>query len=443
MPKSKYEDLLGKTAAAFTLKTWADENAGGPRHGTRESNLWALVRLAAAALHYFLSHLVKLWIDREDETFSAAEAQQALESIDAEQPASADDLKRAIVAFLATQQLEHDDTGRNDFEPAAKKSREERDVAPAAVSSALHQADRGLSAEVCALWAPRERVAAYEWAEHTAQGGEAPPPEVVSRIYLEDLNLEDDAQLATLLGWVGIPGTSQENWGDSRDAVELWARNAHLHDRGSLLRSAVPEDDEAATELLLKVPAILLPEEDLFAKIKEEAAERTPAATREELVATFRPEDYGASFAIDAMMALGELVDDDGCLIAHGPELEHGPEQLCAAARCIAERRRLMMPTEDPEREVPIEVEKAEVTLTEKEAADQVEALIEDLEEAGEALGDPDAAVTVQGEPDHEAEGADAWDLDQPENPYDPEEETEAFLGWQRGYDVAAGGSES
>jgi hypothetical protein len=111
MSNPVYEEALNLTRTAAKLEHWLQTNQGGRKNSTWESNLWALATLAASALHYFLREIIRCQIDAINASGEDAGAQAALDLMPP-QPASAQDLTRAVYAFLETQQMERDDTGR-------------------------------------------------------------------------------------------------------------------------------------------------------------------------------------------------------------------------------------------------------------------------------------------------------------------------------------------
>jgi hypothetical protein len=337
-----YEELLTKTKDASKLEAWLESNRGGKRASPWESNLWALAMLAASALHFFLREIIRMQIDSLNASGADAGAQAALDLMPP-QPASAADLSKAVYAFLETQRIEHDDTGRNDHrKPAAPAApADQEDESPAAVSSALHQAqpERRLPVEVIALWAPAERVAVWKWAQHLATGGQAPPPEVLSRVYLEDLRLGDPADRTKLLGWVGIGlDAAAVNWSDELwEEVLAWARAVHRIDRG-----------EREVEVPA-CPAIFLPGRQLFGEVKA-FAHHAGETTRAAIVDAFGGEHPGVTLAVDALLALGELTfgpAGQDHYAATEPGLRAEVAELVAAAEALGRRADVPTPRDE------------------------------------------------------------------------------------------------
>lgn len=329
-----YEEVLVKTKEASKLEAWLESNRGGKRIGPWESNLWALAMLAGSALHYFLREIIRCQIDSINASGEDAGAQVALDLMPP-QPASAADLTKAVYAFLETQRIEHDDTGRHErrppAQPAARADDPEPDESPAAVGSALHQAlpERRFPVELIATWAPSERVAVWKWTQHLADGGQAPPPVVLTRTYLEDLRLDQAADRTTLLGWVGIGlDAAAMEWSEELWAYVLdWARAVHRLDRGER-EIEVPA-----------CPAIFLPGRQLFAEVKA-FAHHAGETTRAAIVDAFGGEHPGVTLAVDALLALGELTfgTEQDHYGAAEPGLQVEVAELVAAAEALGRR---------------------------------------------------------------------------------------------------------
>lgn len=195
---------------------------------------------------------------------------------------------------------------------------------PSETAGALAQAGREVSVHEIQLWTPGERQAAHTWARAKVDGRDVPPPEVVSRQYLEDLDLGEAQDLAMLLDEIGVPDTEEVEWGEDRESVVAWASALYRFGRGEKVE--VPA-----------VPELFVPEESLFGQIK--AAVAAGPVGIGEIMDRFRPEDFGVRFAVVALWHHGEIAHHavSGQYRVEGEaELQTTPAELSATARAIA-----------------------------------------------------------------------------------------------------------
>lgn len=171
------------------------------------------------------------------------------------------------------------------------------------IARLLKHAGRPIADVVIDRWSEVERDAAATWALFKIRGEKSDAPPVLSRQYLEDLDLEEDFDLSELLGWVGVE--SPKHLVSSCDEEDLgkvvgWAVALHRTQRG--------EADVAVP----KPPEFLVPKPELLLAVWEILEEPGGPLPRHVIASylrdTQKPLDAApVKFAIDALVAAGAV----------------------------------------------------------------------------------------------------------------------------------------
>lgn len=368
--RAQFEELLKRTGAASALATWLDGTAGGAKSTTHEGNLWAAARLLANGLSHFMNHLVVAMIADLDRADEAAGAQEALDLVPESRAANAVDLREIMEKFFVTERLEVDDTGRRSptsaspappaTPPADPPQSEEPKTAPAPEKKAAKgrkkktdaaaepvaqapaapapagapvktgdsseaalivsglirlgrfKAEKPLPIDVVRSWTAEDRSAALAFIADQESGGQAPPPEILSQRFLEELDLAlefDQNEVLTTAGIAFAAEISLETQEDF-DRLMAWAVARVRFMRGEAVAvPAFPKDlifPTAAIFSDLHAAVVKGGERGVAERIVEEAFEPNPA---------YR-------IALEILESHGEILSADGTLIATSPKLE-------------------------------------------------------------------------------------------------------------------------
>ncbi|HAX82406.1 MAG TPA: hypothetical protein DCY40_07565 [Actinobacteria bacterium] len=209
-------------------------------------------------------------------------------------------------------------------------------------------------------WSDDELRTAIAWATTEDKGASLPVPDKVAEPCLESLDLEADDDLSTLLEWLDLPDASETDWTVAeRNAIVEWATGAHQRDRG--------EEDVEVPPL----PDILMPDASSFEPARRAVASAGGEATRAEVLRVLQQRDIAVVFALDALIAAGEIeVAGDGKLVLPEVAVDTPDDELLAGAKALAERRPWPVDEEDEvdvdaevEIEAEVEVEAVEETI--------------------------------------------------------------------------------
>ena len=371
--RAQYEELLKRAGAASALASWMDGTAGGAKGSTHEGNLWAAARLLANGLSHFLNHLIIAMIENLDGEETAKGAQEALDLVPENRAANAGDLRKIMENFFTGERMERDDTGHRTppeptpqsepatapaqvatppADPAAaatekkpakgkKAKKGETPTEPAPVESApparsappvktgdsseaaliiaglvrlgRFTAEKPLPVDVVRAWSSEERGAALAYIADQESGGQAPPPEILTNRFLEELDLAlefDQNEVLTAAGIAFAAEISLETQEDF-DRLLAWAVARVRFMRGeSLDVPAFPRD------------LVFLSDGAIFKDIHAEVVKGGDRGVAERIVEEKFEPNPAYRIALEILESNGEILSADGSLLAVAPALE-------------------------------------------------------------------------------------------------------------------------